>query len=62
VACSQVLGLGDLTDRNGASSGNPNGVDGSAPTPTTDAGPVPQAGEVCKFDLSKFDDGCVFGP
>ena len=61
LACSQVLGLDDLKDRNGASSGNPGGVDGSTP-PTPDAGPPPAPGQVCKFDLSKFDDGCVFGP
>lgn len=64
AACSQVLGLDDLKDR-GLSSGNPNSVDGSTPDGSMtagDAGPPPKPGERCKFDLSKFDDGCVFAP
>ena len=57
IACSQVLGLDDLQDRAPGSSGS-SGTSGGE----EEGGPPPLPGQECKFDKSKFDDGCVFGP
>jgi hypothetical protein len=55
VACSNVLGLGDLGDR------DPGAVqDGTDPADA--ASQLPNGGKACVFDQSHFDDGCVFAP
>jgi hypothetical protein len=53
VACSNVLGLGDLGDRDPATA--------QAGTDPADAN-LPNGAKSCVFDQSHFDDGCVFAP
>jgi hypothetical protein len=53
-ACSQVLGLGDLSDR-----AEPNAEQSGTEPP--DGSPSSPGGKACVFDTSKFDD-CSLGP